>query len=149
YEAWLDVNRWNARRAALLTDRLSALTDPPLLSVLMPVHNPDPEFLDRAIASVARQVYPHWELCIADDASTDPAVAETLRGWAARDPRVRVTWRSARGHVSRATNTAAEMARGEFLAFLDHDDELTPDALGEVAIHVAEHPRVDVLYSDD
>lgn len=149
YEAWLDVNRWNERRAALLAQRLALLTDPPLFSVLMPVYDPDPAFLDRAIASVAGQVYPHWELCVADDAGTDPEVGETLRRWAARDPRVRVVWRKARGHISRATNSAAEIARGEFLAFLDHDDELTPDALGEMALHVAEHPQVDLLYSDD
>lgn len=149
YEAWLEVNRWNARRAALLGERLSAMTEPPLLSVVMPVYNPAPEFLDKAIASVAGQVYQHWELCIADDASTDPAVRETLQGWAAREPRIRVIVRDANGDISRATNSAAEAARGEFLALMDQDDEITPDALGEVALFLAEHPDTDLLYSDD
>ena len=149
YEAWLEVNEWNARRAALLGERLSTMTEPLLLSVVMPVYDPAPAILDKAIASVAGQVYPHWELCIADDASTDPAVGETLRRWAEREPRVRVSFRDVNGHVSRATNTAAEAARGEFLALMDQDDEITPDALAEVALYLAEYPDTDVLYSDD
>src|ERR1044072_2607747 len=68
YEAWLEVNEWNERRESLLKERLSAIAEPPLLSIVMPVYNPPPEFLDQAIASVARQVYGRWELCIADDA---------------------------------------------------------------------------------
>ena len=149
YEAWLEVNEWNARRAAWLGERLSLLTEPPRLSVVMPVYNPPPPWLDRAIASVAAQVYPHWELCVADDASPDPAVRETLERWVERDPRIRVVFRESNGHISRATNSAADVARGEFLVLMDHDDELTPDALGEVALHLAEHPETDVLYSDD
>lgn len=149
YEAWLEVNEWNARRAAWLGERLAALTAPPVVSVVMPVYDPPPEFLDKAIASVAAQVYPHWELCIADDASGDPAVHETLRRWVEREPRIRVVFRDTNGGISRATNSAAEVARGEFLALMDHDDELTPDALGEVALYLAEHPETDILYSDD
>lgn len=149
YEAWLEVNEWNSRRAAWLDQRLAAISAPPLLSVVMPVYDPPPPFLDRAIASVAAQVYPHWELCIANDASTDPAVGETLRRWVEREPRIRVVHRETNGHISRATNSAAEMARGEFLVFMDHDDEITPDALGEVALYLAEHPGTDIAYSDD
>jgi len=149
YEAWLEVNEWNSRRAAWLDRRLAAISTPPLLSVVMPVYDPPPQCLDRAIASVAAQVYPHWELCIANDASTDPAVGETLRRWVEREPRIRVVHRETNGHISRATNSAAEMARGEFLAFMDHDDEITPDALGEVALYLAEHPETDIAYSDD
>ncbi|HKP12862.1 MAG TPA: class I SAM-dependent methyltransferase, partial [Blastocatellia bacterium] len=74
YDAWLEVNQWNARRAALLEARLAALAEPPLLSVVMPVYNAPPEFLERAIRSVVAQAYANWELCVADDASTDPAV---------------------------------------------------------------------------
>jgi len=149
YEAWLEVNEWNARRAGWLRARLSALSDPPLLSIVMPVYDPPLALLDRAIASVAAQVYPRWELCIADDASTDEAVRETLSRWAAQDPRIRVVFREANGHISRATNSAADLACGDFLAFMDQDDEITPDALGEIALHLVEHPETDVLYSDD
>ena len=149
YDAWLEVNEWNARRESLLRERLSAAPALPLLSVVMPVYNPVPEFLDKAIASVADQVYQNWELCIADDASTDPAIREILRRWMSREPRIRVTFREENGHISRATNSAAEMASGDYMALMDHDDEITPDALGEVALYLAENPATDVLYSDD
>ena len=149
YEAWLEVNRWSARRAAWLNERLSGAAAPPLLSVVMPVYDPPPEFLDKAIASVVAQVYPHWELCIADDASTDPAVRGTLKRWTEREPRIRVVVRGTNGHISRATNSAADVALGEFLVLMDHDDELTPDALGEVALYLSGRPETDVLYSDD
>ena len=115
----------------------------------MPVYNPPPEFLDKAIASVAAQVYENWELAVADDASTDPAVKETLRKWAEREPRIRIVFREENGHISRATNSAAELARGDYFVFMDQDDLVTPDALGEIALHLSEQPETDILYSDD
>ena len=149
YDAWLRVNRWNSRREALLRQRLADAPSLPLLSILMPVYNPAPEFLEKAIDSVARQVYQNWELCIADDASTDPAISEILQRWSREEPRVRVVFRSENGHISRATNSAAELATGEYAVLMDQDDELTPDALGEVALYLAQNPETDVVYSDD
>src|SRR6266404_194391 len=149
YEAWLEVNQWNARRESVLRERLSELTSTPLLSVIMPVYNPPIEFLNKAIQSVVDQVYENWELCIADDASTDPAVISTLKRWAIQNTRIRVTIREQNGNISLASNSAAELARGEHLVFLDQDDELTPDALGEIALYLAEEPATDILYSDD
>ncbi|HST23373.1 MAG TPA: glycosyltransferase, partial [Blastocatellia bacterium] len=149
YDAWLEVNEWNWRREALLKERLSQIADPPLLSVVMPVYNPPPEFLDKAIESVTSQVYQNWELCIADDASTDPAIKEMLESWQQREPRIRVVFREKNGHISRATNSAAELARGDFIVLMDQDDEITPDALGEVALYLSEHTETDLLYSDD
>lgn len=149
YDAWLEVNEWNSRREALLKERLSRLSHPPLLSVVMPVYNPPPEFLDKAIASVVNQVYQNWELAIADDASTDPAVKESLQRWAEREGRIRIIFRQENGHISRATNSAVELARGDYFVFMDQDDLISPDALGEIALHLSEHPDTDILYSDD
>jgi GT2 family glycosyltransferase/glycosyltransferase involved in cell wall biosynthesis len=149
YDAWLEVNQWNARREETLRDRLSNIAKPPLLSILMPVYDPPPEFLNKAIQSVARQVYQNWELCIADDASGDPAIISLLEEWAARDPRIRVAFRKQNGNISRATNSAAELARGDYLVLMDQDDEITPDALGEIALYVSERPETDIVYSDD
>ena len=70
------------------------------------------------------QIYPHWELCIADDASTDPAVQPLLAGYASSDPRIRLVTRPVNGHISAASNSALELATGEFTALLDHDDLL-------------------------
>ncbi len=150
YDAWLAVNGWNAAAREELALRLAAHGDRlPTISVVMPVYNPDPKHLDAAIESVFAQVYPRWELCIADDASTDPRIRPALERWAEREPRVRVTFREQNGHISRATNSAASLATGEWLAFLDQDDLLAPDALGEVALHACEQPHCDVIYTDD
>lgn len=154
YEAWLEVNDWNRRREELLRARLAALSAAdvaaaPLLSVVMPVYNPPLALLDKAIESLVRQVYENWELCIADDASTEPAVKEALQGWAARDQRIHIVWREANGNISRATNSAAALAHGDYLVLMDQDDELSPDALGEVALYVAARPDADIIYSDD
>ena len=130
-------------------EALENVEQPPLISVVMPVFDPPPEYLDRAIRSVGDQLYSNWELCIVDDASTKVEVTTLLGRWTAADERVWVLTRPTNGHISLATNSAAELASGEWLVFLDHDDELSPDALAELVLHVAEHPEHDVVYSDD
>lgn len=150
YDAWLAVNTWTPESRESLKNRLAHAGEQlPKISVIMPVHDPAPEFLSRAIQSVASQLYSNWELCIADDASTDPEVNRLLQTWAERDPRIRTMRREENGGISRATNSAASLATGDFLLFLDHDDELSPDALGEVALYINDHPDTDFLYSDD
>lgn len=115
----------------------------------MPVYNPPIEFLEKAIQSVINQVYTNWELCIADDCSTNTQVIELLTEYAAKDARIKVYLRTENGNISVATNSAASQATGEFIAFLDNDDELTPDALGEMALYLIQYPETDFLYSDD
>lgn len=149
YDAWLEVNEWNARRESVLRERLSSLIERPLLSVVMPVHNPPLEFLNQAIGSVLDQAYENWELCLADDGNTDPLVKSTLKRWTDQDPRIRMVIREENGNISRATNSGAELARGEYLVLLDQDDEITPDALAEVGLYLAANPGTDILYSDD
>jgi GT2 family glycosyltransferase len=149
YDAWQAVNRWTPGQEASLRQRLADCQGAlPKISVLMPVHDPPLEFLEAAIKSVVGQVYGDWELCIADDKSARDEVRAALSEWARRDARIKVTFCANHGHISRATNAAAELAGGDFLLFLDHDDELTPDALGEVALYVAENPASDFVYSD-
>jgi GT2 family glycosyltransferase/glycosyltransferase involved in cell wall biosynthesis len=149
YDAWLEVNGWSERRAADLRARLAAAQTRPLFSIVMPVYNPPPRFLEKALQTIRDQVYDHWELCIADDASTDPEVGRILREWQTRDERIKVCYRAENGNISRSTNSAAELATGDFLVLVDHDDELEPDALGEVALYLAAHPETDLVYSDD
>ena len=121
----------------------------PRISIVMPVYDTPEDLLNRAIQSVRDQVYENWELCIADDASLSSHVRACLEKWRAEDSRIKVVYRENNGHISRATNSAAELATGDFIAFLDHDDELTPDALGEVAIRLSTENDIDLLYSDD
>lgn len=149
YAAWQDCNHFTAAAHADLQRRLADAGTLPALSIVMPVYNPPLPFLRQAIDSVLAQIYPNWELCIADDASTVGGVREYLREVAAAEPRVRLSLRNANGNISLATNSAAELAHGEFLVFLDQDDLLTPDALAEIALAACAQPDADVLYSDD
>ena len=121
----------------------------PIISVLMPVFNPVPEHLSAAIQSVRDQLYPSWELCIGDDASTDAAVIAILRDAASRDHRIRLVRRERNGHISAASNSALRLASGPFVALLDHDDILPQHALLEVAMKIAAQPDVDIIYSDE
>lgn len=121
----------------------------PLFSIVTPVYNPPVDVLADTIESVLAQTYGDWELILVDDCSPDPAVRETLRRFAARDDRIRVIERTENGHIVTASNDGVAAARGEFIALLDHDDLLTPDALARNARQIAAHDDVDYLYSDE
>lgn len=121
----------------------------PMISVLTPVYNTPPEYLRAMIASVRAQNYPNWELCLVDDASPDPATRDILAAEAASDPRVRTVFREQNGHISAASNTAIEMARGAYYAFVDHDDLLAKHALATMAQAIDAAPNSDILYSDE
>ena len=150
YDAWLAVNKWCDRSGQYLISRLDSCRTPlPKISVVMPVYDPPLEFLRQGIDSILNQVYQNWEFCIADDCSNNPNIREILTEIAKTDSRIKLTFRSENGNISAATNSAAELATGDFILFLDNDDELTPDALGEVALYISQNPEIDFLYSDD
>lgn len=150
YDCWVELNRWRPRAESHLRTRLGqASHSAPLFSVVMPVYNPPEPWFSGALQSVLDQVYPNWELCLANDASPDPNARALLRSWAQKDARIRITHREKNGGISQATNSAASLARGDFIVLLDQDDELTPDALAELALYLAQHPQADVVYSDD
>jgi glycosyltransferase involved in cell wall biosynthesis/2-polyprenyl-3-methyl-5-hydroxy-6-metoxy-1,4-benzoquinol methylase len=132
-----------------LIERLAALTDPPSMSIVVPVYNPPVQFLQEAIESVRSQIYQNWELCIVDDCSTDPAVAEALTQAEQSDPRIKVVRRPENGHISAASNSGLEMASGTWVAALDHDDTLAEHTLAMFALAIAANPGVGVLYSDE
>lgn len=121
----------------------------PLISVVMPVYNPKPEWLDEAIQSVRRQIYPHWELCIADDTAAISGVRDLLARHAAEDMRIKVVYRTSNGHISAASNSALELATGEWIALMDHDDVLPEHALFWVANEIVQHPDAQLIYSDE
>jgi GT2 family glycosyltransferase len=148
FAAWATRQPGREALAALAPARLAALRSRPLISILMPVHDPEPELLAEALRSVDGQLYPDWELCLADDGSRDPRVRSLLDAHvAARPGRVHLTRLAQSVHIAGATNAALAKATGEFVAFLDHDDELTPDALLEVA-ELLQDEAADVVYSD-
>jgi glycosyltransferase involved in cell wall biosynthesis len=135
-------------RQAILT-HVETLTYQPLISVIMPVYETPPALLRQALDSVRAQIYPHWELCIADDASPSPLVAAILADYAARDARIRIMRREVNGHISAATNSALQLARGEFIALMDHDDLLAEHGLYHVVVELNRTPDADLIYSDE
>ena len=150
YQAWaLRYDTPTAAQLARLEARAARLPEPPRFSVIVPVYETAPEVLHAMIGSVRRQAYPHWQLCLADDASRQPQVRAILRLAARADPRIVVAFRAERGHIAAASNTAFELAQGEWLVMLDHDDVLPPQALATMALAVAANPGTDLLYSDE
>lgn len=128
---------------------MAAFKDKPLISVVMPVFNPPEAYLREAIQSVIDQIYSNWELCIADDASTAPHVRDVLEEFAQRDTRIKVTYRKENGHISRASNSALELATGDWVALLDHDDYLPAHALFCVVETILANPQAQLIYSDE
>jgi len=120
-----------------------------MISVLMPVFNPNLQHLDAAIESVLAQSHARWQLCLADDASTASGVREHLARWRDRDPRIRLVERSTNGHISACSNTALTLAQGDWVALLDQDDLLSDLALAEMADAIALHPQASVFFSDE
>jgi GT2 family glycosyltransferase len=122
----------------------------PLISILVPAYNTPQWLLWLLRRSIEAQTYASWEVCVADDGSTDPGVAEFLGGWQAELPeRVRFVRLPASQGIATASQAALDMAKGEYIALLDHDDELTPDALAEVARVLSARPDADFIYSDE
>ena len=121
----------------------------PLISVLTPVHDPPLPILRAAIESVRGQTSGDWELCLVDDGSRDPHVIDELQRYAEADPRIHLVRRDEGGGIADATNAAIAIARGEYVALLDHDDWLSPTALAEVADRIAVEPDLDMLYTDE
>jgi glycosyltransferase involved in cell wall biosynthesis len=148
YEQWVERRKVTSRRRAKFASRIGALDRRPVFSVIMPTYNSSPEFLERAIQSVKTQIYPHWELCIADDGSTSQGVRDIIRRHA-DDSRVKAIFLGKNKGISAASNAALAVAGGDYIALLDHDDELAPHALYAFAVAVNERPEADWLYSDE
>lgn len=149
YQLWLQSNQIGAAKLAEYAAESQKLGYRPIISVLMPVYDPPITWLDRAIRSVRQQAYPYWELCLADDASKNEEVRALLGRHAREDSRIKVCYREVNGHISESSNSALQLATGEYVALLDHDDELAPDALFVIARALNQDPSIDMLYSNE
>lgn len=146
--AFVEKNKIRPHVRSLLARSLPVFSYQPTISLLMPVYNVAPQLLHEAISSVKEQIYPNWELCIADDASTSPGTIEALSRYEGEE-RIRIVRRAENGHICRATNDAADMATGEFIALIDNDDLLAPHALFEIVRLLQQHPDADLIYTDE
>lgn len=150
YTAWIDsYEKLTPRDEVEIRTHVREMHFFPLVSILLPVYNPEPRWLRAALDSVFEQFYPNWELCIADDASTNPVIREIIEEYRAKDPRVHAIFRTRNGHISEASNSALSIAAGEYVTLLDHDDTLSPLALYFVADALNKNRELRFLYSDE
>lgn len=148
YRRWIELNTPTAEAHARMVEAVPSLGYKPRISVLTPVYNTDPRWLRACIESVRGQVYPDWELCLADDGSTARETLRVLQQYQG-DSRIKLVRLTGNSGISVATNAALQAATGEFVALLDHDDELAPEALFEVVRLLNQHQDADFIYSDE
>jgi GT2 family glycosyltransferase len=150
YVEWIyDYDLRSAGDIAAMVEGSRRFARQPVVSLITPVYNTPERYLRAMLDSVLGQAYPHWELCIADDASTAKHVRRVIEEYQERDARIKVAWRQENGHISAASNTALGLATGDYVALLDHDDVISPDALYWVAKEINDHPDAALLYSDE
>ena len=150
HELWTNQYRksFTPEVSELIHQRINNMPSAPLISILMPTYNTPEKLLRKALDSVRSQLYPSWELCIADDASTKPHVSRILKEYAAVDHRINIRFSEHNGGVAPTSNLAFDMAKGEFVVLFDHDDLLEPQAMFRIAESiVADNP--DIIYSDE
>jgi glycosyltransferase involved in cell wall biosynthesis/GT2 family glycosyltransferase len=148
HDAYVSNTALSSSQLAAVEEESRRFRYRPKVSILLPVYNVEPKWLRVAVDSVLAQVYDNWQLCIVDDASTNTALLRALDRLP-NDPRVELDRRVINGHICATSNSAAELARGEFVALLDHDDALAPHALFEVVRLLQRHPDADLIYSDE
>ena len=125
---------------------MASFDSQPLISVIMPVYNVDPKWLELAVQSLRNQWYTNWELCIVDDKSTNESTLDYLRSL--DESNLKIKFSEQNGNISVASNMALTMVEGDYVALMDNDDELTPDAFFEVVKAINEQDA-EFIYSDE
>lgn len=150
YKEWIDtVERSSIPTFHEMKKYIAEMDDIPLISIVMPVYNTDESYLRKCIESVLNQSYQNWELCIADDYSSDPIIKKVLQEYQNKDDRIRVIYRRENGHISVASNSALALSSGEWVALLDHDDLLPHYALYFIVVQINKTPLAQIIYSDE
>ncbi len=149
YQRWIERHRSTRQGVANVKATIEAFSYTPVISVVTPVYDTEEIWLRKAIESVRAQIYPHWELCLVNDGSTKPHVREILDQYVAAEPRVRVEHLPGNQGIAGASTHGLRLATGDFVALLDHDDELPPEALFEVVKRLNEDPNLDLIYTDE
>ena len=149
YQIWLKKNYPTKKDLEKQREESKKFKYQPKISLITPVYNPEKKHLIECIESVLNQSYSNWELCLVDDASTKKYVKKILNEYLKKDKRIKVKFRKKNGHICVASNDALEMAKGEYIGLLDHDDFLWPNALYEVVKLINQKPYAQFIYSDE
>jgi GT2 family glycosyltransferase len=148
YARWIEAYEPDSAELAKQTHHAVDLYNQPVISIIIPIYNPQPGILEAALNSLLAQTYPYWQACIAFGGSTHQGVHQVLEKYCARDRRFEIVWLNNNLGISGNSNAALEIASGEFVAFLDQDDELAPFALWEIVHAINDNPDCDLIYSD-
>jgi len=149
YQSWFEAHRTKPSELDRLRNESRAFKYRPCLTIVTPVFDTPVAWLEDCVESVRNQVYEEWQLILIDDNSTDADLLKFLPELAARDERIILTRSDRRGGISAASNRGLEMAEGEWIGLLDHDDLLEPDALFQHVKWLQDHPDADLIYSDE
>ena len=149
YQNWFEKHRTPATDFPRLREQGRTFDYRPCISIITPVFNTPLPWLEECVQSVLDQVYDQWELILIDDNSDDAELLKFLSDLVARDPRIVLDKLEKRGGISAASNRGLELAKGEFIGFLDHDDVLEPDALFQHVNWLQDHRDADLIYSDE
>jgi len=150
YQQWIrQYDSFSNEDNRAIASHIQRFEHKPLISIVVPAYNTPPPLLDKMVRSVLAQSYSNWELCITDDHSPSARSRKRLQYWTRKDKRIRVGFRPQNGHISACSNTGIAMARGPYIALLDHDDELAKHALYFVVNEINRHPDAPIIYSDE
>jgi len=149
YKKWLQINMPGPLQLNTFKEEIEQFTYQPKISIIFPVYNTPAHYLKAAIESVQNQIYGNWELCISDDNSPNSDIKPLLNSYAELDARIRLVFRKENGHISLNSNSALELATGEYVSLLDHDDLLAPDALFQNVKLLNTDRTIDFIYSDE
>ena len=149
YQKWFEEHRASVQDLQRMRDEAQTFASRPLISIITPVFDTPVQRLEEAVESVLAQAYENWQLVLVDDGSTDPDLLRLLPDLAARDRRIVTASLGKHEGISGASNRGLKLARGEWVAFLDHDDVLEPDALFEIVQFLQTHPDADLIYTDE
>lgn len=149
YDIWIKNNTLTDSLRVFIKNKANSFSYRPKVSIVVPVYNVEKIWLEKLVVSIKRQLYDNWELCFADDNSSSAHIKPLLKKLAGSDKRIKVVYRDKNGMISAATNSALEVATGEFIAFMDNDDELHELALYEIVKLLNEDDKVDIIYTDE
>ncbi len=129
-------------------ESIAKLPFKPLISIVVPVFNCDLKYLNNCIRSVLYQSYPYWELCMVDDGSSNKEINELLLRWSTKDDRIKLSFQQENTGIAAATNAGVEISQGDYIGFLDHDDELAPNCLFRI-VETINELGAEVIYTDE
>lgn len=149
YDRWIREHALDHNAREQILQEIEGFSSKPCISIIVPVYNVDRIWLEKTIVSVQNQLYENWELCLVDDASPAPHIREVLTSYAEADKRIKILLKEENEGIALCSNRALELATGDYVGLLDHDDELSIDALFENVKVINKYPEVGLIYSDE